>query len=153
MRLAYNWATCLPDNTEAGDLPVCVLTADAVMGAEHQIGRADGGQVRVFRRLWHILWSQSTGKGRGTPALCLCFGLHCDVFVGTIIFHFHAALHLFCLSLFVLQQPSSESRLRYLQCMKNTATKLPVTEAFNFLAGNLPHVALLLQRVVYYVPS
>ena len=54
---------------EAGDLPECVLiAADAAMGAEHQIGKADGGQVRVFRRLWHVLWSRSTGKGRSTPS-------------------------------------------------------------------------------------
>lgn len=51
MRTAFNCAACLPDNTEAGDLPECVLTADAATGAEHQIGKADGGQVRVFRRL------------------------------------------------------------------------------------------------------
>jgi len=35
-----------------GGLPEGVLiAADAAMGAEHQIGRADGGQVRVFRML------------------------------------------------------------------------------------------------------
>lgn len=40
-----------PDNTEAGDLPECVLiAAEAAMGAEHQIGKAGGHQVRVFRR-------------------------------------------------------------------------------------------------------
>lgn len=35
---------------EAGDLPDSVLiAADVAMGAEHQIGKADGGQVMVFR--------------------------------------------------------------------------------------------------------
>lgn len=36
--------------------------------------------------------------------------------------------------------------------MKNTAKKLLVAEAFNFLVSSLPQVALFHRQVVYYVP-
>lgn len=35
--------------------------------------------------------------------------------------------------------------------MKNTAQKLLVAEAFNFIVSSLPQVALFHQQVVYYV--
>lgn len=61
------------------------------MGAQHQIGRADGGPGEgVANALTHPVISINRKRQK-----------HCDVFVGPIISYFHAALHLFCLSMFL----------------------------------------------------
>lgn len=68
-----------------------------------------------------------------------------DVFARTIIFHFHAAVHLFCLSLFLTAPPQLRGQITVLAAHeKHGEGTAALTETFNFLAENLPHVALLL---------
>lgn len=81
----------------------------------------------------------------------------------TIIFHFHAAVHLFCLSLFLTAPPRLPGQIVGVAAHeKRSGETAAPTETFNFLAENLPHVALfflffsltrLPRRLVYYVPS
>lgn len=66
-----------------------------------------------------------------------------DVFAGMIIFHFHAAVHLFCLSLFLTAPPRLRGQITVLAAHeKHGEETVALTETFNFLAENLPHVAL-----------